>query len=203
MRRRGHIAAAAGLGWCFPPGALAPFVAAKASSVMNWPGIVIELVGRWRADGRFHMTGHRHGYTAALRRCVGWCDETDWSWNGFDYWCNICALCVVSNAVIFLLVVGVHAYSGRGWDDPCVRGRRTQHVVDIFGTIQCLCLAFMLVSLGMAKLVSRDHVVRAGLTTGRVLAPAPTPAPNTASPRLVEGAAASEESDEEANCLLS
>ena len=192
-----------GLGWCFPPGALAPFVAAKASSVMNWPGIVIELIGRWRADGRFHMTGHRHGYTAALRRCVGWCDETDWSWNGFDYWCNICALCVVSNAVIFLLVVGVHAYSGRGWDDPCVRGRRTQHVVDIFGTIQCLCLAFMLVSLGMAKLVSRDHVVRAGLTTGRVLAPAPTPAPNTASPRLVEGAAASEESDEDANCLLS
>ena len=47
------------------------------------------------------------------------------------------------------------------------------------------------------------RAVRAGLTTGRVLAPAPTPAPNTASPRLVEGAAASEESDEEANCLLS
>ena len=192
-----------GLGWCFPPGALAPFVAAKTTGLINWPGIVIQLVGRWRVDGRFHMTGHRHGYTAALRRCVGWCDETDWSWNGFDYWCNICALCVVSNAVIFLLVVGVHAYSGRGWDDPCVRGRRTQHVVDIFGTIQCLCLAFMLVSLGMAKLVSRDHVVRAGLTTGRVLAPAPTPAPNTASPRLAEGAAASEESDEGANCLLS
>ena len=192
-----------GLGWCFPPGALAPFVAAKTTGLINWPGIVIQLVGRWRVDGRFHMTGHRHGYTAALRRCVGWCDETDWSWNGFDYWCNICALCVVSNAVIFLLVVCVHAYSGRGWDDPCVRGRRTQHVVDIFGTIQCLCLAFMLVSLGMAKLVSRDHVVRAGLTTGRVLAPAPTPAPSTASPRLAEGAAASEESDEGANCLLS
>ena len=192
-----------GLGWCFPPGALAPFVAAKTTGLINWPGIVIQLVGRWRVDGRFHMTGHRHGYTAALRRCVGWCDETDWSWNGFDYWCNICALCVVSNAVIFLLVVGVHAYSGRGWDEPCVRGRRTQHVVDIFGTIQCLCLAFMLVSLGMAKLVSRDHVVRAGLTTGRVLAPAPTPAPNTASPRLAEGAAASEESDEAASCLLS
>ena len=33
---------------------------------MNWPGIVITLVGRWRVDGRFHMTGHRHGYTAAL-----------------------------------------------------------------------------------------------------------------------------------------
>ena len=192
-----------GLGWCFPPGALAPFVAAKTTGLIDWPGIVIQLVGRWRVDGRFHMTGHRHGYTAALRRCVGWCDETDWSWNGFDYWCNICALCVVSNAVIFLLVFGVHAYSGRGWDDPCVRGRRTQHVVDIFGTIQCLCLAFMLVSLGMAKLVSRDHVVRAGLTTGRVLAPAPTPAPSTASPRLVQGAAASEKSDEEANCLLS
>ena len=192
-----------GLGWCFPPGALAPFVAAKTTGLINWPGIVIQLVGRWRVDGRFHMTGHRHGYTAALRRCVGWCDETDWSWNGFDYWCNICALCVVSNAVIFLLVVGVHAYSGRGWDEPCVRGRRTQHVVDIFGTIQCLCLAFMLVSLGMARMVSRDHVVRAGLTTGRVLAPAPTPAPNTASPRLAEGAAASEESDEAASCLLS
>ena len=192
-----------GLGWCFPPGALAPFVAAKTTGLINWPGIVIQLVGRWRVDGRFHMTGHRHGYTAALRRCVGWCDETDWSWNGFDYWCNICALCVVSNAVIFLLVVGVHAYFGRGWDDPCVRGRRTQHVVDIFGTIQCLCLAFMLVSLGLAKLVSRDHVVRAGLTTGRVLAPAPTPAPNTASPRLAEGASASEESDEAASCLLS
>ena len=84
-----------------------------------------------------------------------------------------------------------------------MRGRRAQHVVDILGTINCLCLAFMLVSLGMAKLVSRDHVVRAGLTTGRVLAAAPTPAPNTASPRLVEGAAASEESDEGANCLLS
>ena len=192
-----------GLGWCFPPGALAPFVAAKTTGLINWPGIVIQLVGRWRVDGRFHMTGHRHGYTAALRRCVGWCDETDWSWNGFDYWCNICALCVVSNAVIFLLIVGVHAYSGRGWDEPCVRGRRTQHVVDIFGTIQCLCLAFMLVSLGMAKLVSHDHVVRAGLTTGRVLAPAPTPAPNTASPRLAEGAAASMESDEAASCLLS
>ena len=192
-----------GLGWCFPPGALAPFVAAKTTGLINWPGIVIQLVGRWRVDGRFHMTGHRHGYTAALRRCVGWCDETDWSWNGFDYWCNICALCVVSNAVIFLLVVGVHAYSGRGWDEPCVGGRRAQHVVDIFGTIQCLCLAFMLVSLGMAKLVSRDHVVRAGLTTGRVLAPAPTPAPNTASPRLAEGASASEESDEAASCLLS
>ena len=66
MRRRGHIAAAAGLGWCFPPGALAPFVAAKASSVMNWPNLVICRVGRWRVDGRFHMTGHRHGYTAAL-----------------------------------------------------------------------------------------------------------------------------------------
>ena len=192
-----------GLGWCFPPGALAPFVAAKTTGLINWPGIVIQLVGRWRVDGRFHMTGHRHGYTAALRRCVGWCDETDWSWNGFDYWCNICALCVVGNAVIFLLVCGAYAYSGPGWDDACVWGRRVQHVVDILGTVNCLCLAFMLVSLGMAKLVSRDHVVRAGLTTGRVLAPAPTPAPSTASPRLAEGAAASEESDEGANCLLS
>ena len=192
-----------GLGWCFPPGALAPFVAAKTTGLINWPGIVIQLVGRWRVDVRFHMTGHRHGYTAALRRCVGWCDETDWSWNGFDYWCNICALCVVGNAVIFLLVCGAYAYSGPGWDDACVQGRRAQHVVDILGTVNCLCLAFMLVSLGIAKLVSRDYVVRAGLTTGRVLAPAPTPAPNTASPRLVEGAAASEESDEGANCLLS
>ena len=192
-----------GLGWCFPPGALAPFVAAKTTGLINWPGIVIQLVGRWRVDVRFHMTGHRHGYTAALRRCVGWCDETDWSWNGFDYWCNICALCVVGNAVIFLLVCGVYAYSGPGWDDACVRGRRAQHVVDILGTVNCLCLAFMLVSLGIAKLVSRDYVVRAGLTTGRVLAAAPTPAPNTASPRLVEGAAASEEPDEGANCLLS
>ena len=118
--------------------------------------------------------------------------QTDWSWNGFDYWCNICALCVVSNAVIFLLVVGVHAYSGPGWDDPCVRGRRTRHVVDILGTIQCLCLAFMLVSLGMAKLVSRDHVVRAGLTTGRVLArPRRRPRPTRRAARLIEGAAAS------------
>ena len=55
-----------GLGWCFPPGALAPFVAAKTTGLINWPGIVIQLVGRWRVDGRFHMTGHRHGYTAAL-----------------------------------------------------------------------------------------------------------------------------------------
>jgi len=33
---------------------------------MNWPDIVIYRVGRWRVDGRFHMTGHRNGYTAAL-----------------------------------------------------------------------------------------------------------------------------------------
>ena len=122
---------------------------------------------------------------------------------GFDHWVNICAVCAVSNAVLFLLVGGVYAYSGPGWDDACVRGRRAQHVVDILGTINGLCLASMLVSLGIAKMVSRDYVVRVGLTTGRVLAPAPTPAPNTASPRLVEGAAASEESDEEANCIVS
>ena len=57
--------------------------------------------------------------------------------------------------------------------------RRVQHIVIVLGTVNCIA-AFMLVSLGMAKLVSRDYV-SAGLT-GRVLAPAPAPA-NPASPR--------------------
>ena len=144
-----------GLGWCFPPGALAPFVARRPPTI-NWPGIVIRArrpVARRRPFPHDGPPPRLHGRAAPLRRLVR---RDGLVLERLRLLVQRQCLCVVGNAVIFLLVCGAYAYSGPGWDDACVWGRRVQHVVDILGTVNCLCLAFMLVSLGIAKLVSRD-----------------------------------------------
>ena len=153
-----------GLGWCFPAGALAPFVATQAVNVINWPSYLINVFAGGmmdlKYDGRYHMTGHRNGYAAAIGRVHSWCDQAAWSWNGFSYWCQICTLTVITNLLIWASLLAVVVFTS---EDSCRSSNIVQKGAPYFLIINGLCFLGIAASLCIVSRVCRDDVVRGGI----------------------------------------